>query len=398
MISLFKNRTHAGSLQLEDLSGGNKYEALARHIVLNEINDLDGGMMGYSSPKHVRAVIIGDDDLSIHIARQIALISHYPNFNDESGNNRTIITIISTNALGMADLENTKNRIANITGNLLSECLWKCISLGEVKETMTSKTERSFIDVEFEFVGHDNKDTTYVINDYIVPDPNEIVSIIAGSNTLTEQERKILEPRYHQCKIIDAGRLEREDIELKVDVRRAKMVNMIYYSGGHLDDIYLSDIFRVAAYKMALESYCRHSLTKAIESAWDNVTDRKLKLSNVFSADCLECKIRCMNADGINAGHLNGKMMEAYSNSEHARWNVAMLILGYRSYTHDERYKDECLYPDSDGLKEYRVSMKRKHYAHIDICSFNDLMRIDYGNLKYDCLLVLAADYIVNYR
>ena len=90
--------------------------------------------------------------------------------------------------------------------------------------------------------------------------------------------------------------------------------------------------------------------------------------------------------------------MEAYSNSEHARWNVAMLILGYRSYTPDERYKDECLYPDSDGLKEYRVSMKRKHYAHIDICSFNDLMRIDYGNLKYDCLLVLAADYIVNYR
>ena len=94
---------------------------------------------------------------------------------------------------------------------------------------------------------------------------------------------------------------------------------------------------------------------------------------------------------------LDAKNLEHLSKAEHARWNVEKLIYGYRPYTAEERYKDECLFVDNAKLKAERARMKNEQKAHIDICSSTELKRIDYDNIKYDCFIVLANNEILSF-
>ena len=90
--------------------------------------------------------------------------------------------------------------------------------------------------------------------------------------------------------------------------------------------------------------------------------------------------------------------IEALSKSEHARWVVEKLILGYRPVNLQERLMDESLVIDGVKRKEYRKRLKNnwRFPVHIDICSFSDLRRIDPDTLKYDSFLMLSIPDILN--
>lgn len=66
---------------------------------------LNGIGFSPSSSKHLHVIIIGISDLMLCIARQIALVAHYPNFNEDEGSNRTVITILYNSS----DLEEDKS-------------------------------------------------------------------------------------------------------------------------------------------------------------------------------------------------------------------------------------------------------------------------------------------------
>ena len=65
----------------------------ARKYVLNVLPEkekhspLNGIGLSPSSSEHLHVVILGASDLMLCIARQIALIAHYPNFNEDEGSN-----------------------------------------------------------------------------------------------------------------------------------------------------------------------------------------------------------------------------------------------------------------------------------------------------------------------
>ena len=65
----------------------------ARKYVLNVLpkkerhSPLNGIGFSPSSSEHLHVIIIGISDLMLCIARQIALIAHYPNFNEDGGSN-----------------------------------------------------------------------------------------------------------------------------------------------------------------------------------------------------------------------------------------------------------------------------------------------------------------------
>jgi hypothetical protein len=86
--------------------------------------------------------------------------------------------------------------------------------------------------------------------------------------------------------------------------------------------------------------------------------------------------------------------------SEHARWIVEKLIMGYRPLNEGERYHDETLhaqFKNKEKRKKYRDSLKRNDQdpAHIDLCSYRDLRRINPDDMKYDSFLMLAIPKIL---
>lgn len=393
MLGIFYRRKDIP--QYEDLFDGDFERVLARHIVLSEIKTPDDGGIWCDSAKHVRIVIVGSDSLSLNIARQLALVCHYPNFDDDNGSNRTVITIVSPNSNGRDDVETIKDRLESMTGRLLSECIWRCVYYGAKSNEWNGPKIKSFLDLEFEFVGLDGIDVNTYITDKLDTDANEIVSIIDNSQMLSEQTVSWIENHFHQYYGIDENWLRNTVTDCSIDVRRAQVVNMLYEASCHLEDVYASDLYKVAVYKDALESFCLHTSAGKRQSSWNKIKDVSLKVSSLCCADFIDTKIRCARAGGCDMRHLNGTELERFARSEHTRWNVEKLISGFRPYTPQERYADECLFADPIALKKERKRMKTELHAHIDICSCNELIRVDFESYKYDCFLTLAADDIV---
>lgn len=379
---------------MEELFGTDKDKVLARRLVLSQIKTPDDDGIWCYSTKQVKVVIIGSDLLSLNIARQLALVCHYPNFDDARGKYRTIITIVSPTSKGKEDVDSLKNRFEAISGNLLSECIWKCISIGARKAEWYSSKTSSFLDVEFEFVGAE--DVNSYFGEDVKTDTDTIVSVIDGSNLISAQTVSWIQSHCYQYYHIDETIHDDSVNDKGVDVRRAQVINMLYEASCHLEDVFVSDIYKIAAYKTALESFCLHTSVRKRILYWNSIKDTSLKISSLCCADFINTKIRSVKAGNCDMKHLNGKELECFARSEHTRWNVEKLISGFRPYTPEEKYADECLFSDPVALKTDRKRMKSELHAHIDICSCNELMRVDFDSYKYDCFLTLAADDIVN--
>lgn len=145
----------------------------------------------------------------------------------------------------------------------------------------------------------------------------------------------------------------------------------------------------------------------------NNQIDIKNKLSNVFCADCFPSRlIYIINENKkekekiinfIDLGkHVKKKYqkvvgivkdnIESLARCEHARWNVEKLLLGFRPLSEKEHLEDEQLF--GKDRKDYRKSLKKRG-IHIDLCSYRDLRRINPGDMKYDCFLMIAMPRII---
>lgn len=143
-------------LGLNDVERENWYKA--RYYVLNIMEPLDGNGISPTSSEHIPVVIENaDNPLMQAVARQICLIAHYSNYNDESCKNRTLITMCSKNpALTYMDMRDKK-----VLGNLLeyckctgkeNECLLKNCKCTEKYEFCKSTCNLIPLDIEFEFL------------------------------------------------------------------------------------------------------------------------------------------------------------------------------------------------------------------------------------------------------
>lgn len=85
---------------------------------------------------------------------------------------------------------------------------------------------------------------------------------------------------------------------------------------------------------------------------------------------------------------LVGNNLKAMAKCEHARWNVEKLILGFSPFSPQEHYEYNRRFGDSRS--SYRNKLKKNEAHHINLCSYDDLRRIDPDNMKYDSFLMLA--------
>lgn len=407
---------------------------VARHYVL-EILQFGRFSISPSSSKHINIIIDGVSDLMLCIARQIALVAHYPNFDETSGSNRTVITMLFDSS-SEPEIVNKVSREEYLC-NLPTLCKYSVKTWNGKDAIITfEENKQSYIDIELEFIdikGHKS-------GDYL------------SSNNIVEKEYIGRDDTYLLIKEETVrAKLKDEDIKAisTINIKNARRTNMVYCVGGDIDNLAPDDPNTADRYSRALHYFCYQQNENDIQKQWDGffkkdddgkptdyidgqIAVRNL-LSNVYCSDCFESRLRSVVTQNNLKKQFQGDWFKnlrcRYSNyykdimsdkpydidqktliwllnkkyrqvlrivkeniaslamCEHARWNVEKLINGFVPLTAKEHYEDNIRFEASRN--SYRKKLKKKTH-HIDLCSYQELRRINPSDMKYDCFLMMA--------
>ena len=404
---------------------------LARYYVLN-ILQFGRFSIPPSSSKHINIIIDGVSDLMLCIARQIALVAHYPNFDETSGSNRTVITILFDSS-SEPEIVNKVSREEYLC-NLPKLCKYSVKTWdGENVSITSEKNKQSYIDIELEFI--DIKEDNYLSKNKI-----EEKECIGRDDTYLLIKEKTVRKKLKNVYIKAIS---------TINITNARRTNMVYCVGGDIDNLAPDDPNTADRYSRALHYFCYQQDEKDIQKHWDEffkkdddgkptdyidgqIAVRNL-LSNVYCSDCFESRllsvvtqnnlkkqfqgdwfknIRChysnyykdiMSDKRYDIGQetlkwlLGNKYRQvlrivkeniaSLAKCEHARWNVEKLINGFEPLTAKEQYEDNIRFGESRN--SYRKKLKKENH-HIDLCSYQDLRRINPSDMKYDCFLMMA--------
>lgn len=408
----------------------------ARNYVLSKLKkEKSWGSDGIaaSSSERVHIVIDCVDPMAFYIARHAALALHFPNFNEGDGvsqapSNSTMITLLY-NRKKYPDII-AELRKEEFLGNLTNLCKYTLITAekedkenGQKWKNCVVKNPYSFVGIELELLGFNDDDFGYEANE-------------KGGLGLVHVDSEVIEEvKNRKC-------------DCKLNVTHARRVNMVYQVGADIDNLPPDDPNISDRYARALLYFCyQQSKNKTLEK-WNEIAeytkedDKKgssyqiklrNKLSNVFCADCFVTRLKslfdhnarkdiqkviikayCSENDvkknenfdyktvRITTKMLNymiknhekdllmlvGNNLKAMARCEHARWNVEKLILGFSPFSPQEHYEYNCRFGFSRS--SYRNGLKKNKGHHINLCSYEDLYRIDPDNMKYDSFLMLA--------
>lgn len=188
-----------------------------------------------------------------------------------------------------------------------------------------------------------------------------------------------------------------------IDTRRAIWTQRVYCVGAEIDNLPYEDIHDVERYSLALSIFQYREIRRSISPLMPkevtyNTNVIKERLSNIFCSDCFETRYKAIQHYHSNSATKidDWKLFnDALCMSEHARWVVEKLIMGYRPLNEQEHHHDECLFGKKKTQYRKQLKSSPQDPAHIDICSLADLCRINPDNLKYDSLLMLSIPAII---
>lgn len=337
--------------------------------------------------RHLHVVVNGTAPLMLSVVRHLALYAHFVNFKEVdvygelACRNRTVITVVCDDEKIDIVQELSKEEYL---GNLLNYC----------KYTLYGKpfNENSYLDVE--------------------------INIVASADNLHDDISFVCEPS--EVEAFGSGQYDDVEQEDLIDTRKAVYASGMYKLGEVIDNIPAEDIHSARRYSMALDVYQYVQMDKSItsplvdKSRWarkENLSAVKEGISNLFSSDCFvlryngmeECwrEIQSKKKEERNSTFTTRRQLWEYynellSNSEHSRWVVEKLIMGYRPLNDSERCKSERL--SARERKAYLKELKTRSTdpAHIDLCNSAELRRIDPDCRKYDSFIVLAIPVILD--
>lgn len=341
---------------------------LARAYVLKRLRD-NNVYFKPDSDEHLHVILDGDSAPMLFIARQIALTTHYINFNedacDETHRNRTIISLVSNNPDIKRELEKEEYLC-----NLPKYCKFVDIN-------MNCENADSYIDIEIHIVRE-------VSEEY--------------KHTLVFRKNEV-EKFFEKAKD--------DDSFLCIDTRKAIYAGRMYDIGTIIQNLPAEDIHCTKRYSFALDVFQHEKLKEKLIKMVDDTQWKKLslsqikeKLSCIMCADCFFMRKGCVELCGKDKMNVWEKYNEFLSKSEHARWVVEKLIMGYRPLNAKERFYDESLHVQFNSKEQKekfhnRIKRNDNDPAHIDICTYKHLRRINPDDLKYDSFLMLAIPKIL---
>lgn len=374
---------------------------IARAYVLDKLKDV---AISPSSSETLKVVVEIDScqGMMLSVVRQIALVAHYPNYEEYDGfgrlSRKNCTEIVLVTKLPNIYQELKKEEYLN---NLLEYGL--CHKGQELKDGFVP------IDINFEVVA---------------PDQDNFKD---GFIRMTYSDVE----KYRYA----AGE--------GIDTRMAVLASKVYDQSVEIGDLPYEDIHNAGRYNRALDIFKYRILSDVVKplvtSEWDgDQVEVKNGLSNIFCADrfvqleagmkdeyekakeefCKKCekdkckpclkkgRERCGKKEKVKATSCWEKYDLQLAVSEHTRWVAEKLILGFRPMCAKERdyYENhfgnqrklygKLLKGDVQKLRKTfpEIYEKNECFAptHVNLCSFKELRRVDPDNRKYDSFLMLA--------
>ena len=351
---------------------------VARHYILEERKRLDVAKdLGPKSGRYVHVEIIldgGSDRLAAAIVRQVALITHYPNFKEGDESTRTVISVIHNNE----DSLQMKELLKKYLGNLTDYCQFV---VDGKNESRYYESFKNFMPLDVAI---------------------EIRKAGAGCSLCPDKAEEPIKIRMSEVKNIVYHCNEDADSKR---ICQAQLINMAYNLGKDIDNLPAYDNANVPRYETALHYFFSHTTSEKALEKWTSANVKANdRLSCLFCADCIKERLdglldtpgktidKYLREERKKVDKAISDNIDALALCEHSRWNVERLILGYRPYSFQEHLEIEDLFGDEQAA--YRKRLKNDG-VHMDLCSYKNLRRIDPGNIKYDYFLMLAIPYIL---
>ena len=388
----FENEASYAALQLNDISEDwkkyfdfrpyNFYKRWANRLLTNsdygkgtkriDYPELDHEGIAYQSNKHVHLIIVGMNRMGIALAKEVAHMMHFPNFNEETGDNRTRITFIDDHAdremnffigrhAGYFDIAPTKYAD-------LSECSFR--------EWSEEDKCNNFLDIQFEFI-KGRVESKYV-RDWITKQLDDKDAIITIAFCVHNPSQNFGMAMYLPEEVYTRGRNDGQNPWAVVDpdqvvnifVRQEKTGALIKTFGdaaksenaknkkyanlhpfGMIDDSFSvkdDSNKRAMAFNYIYDYYFdnKHTLPStlpkydSLKELWKTISTSH-KWSNLYLVDSIEFKLRSIGLDKESAksATFSKEQIERMAYTEHCRWNMEKLLMGYRALGEKERGK-----------------------------------------------------------
>ena len=433
-IFLFRHRDDDKNLCL-DTTVVNRLESVAQRVLVHNGNEnsqyppLDRDGIGIGSNRTVHFVIYGMTPVSYAMSTIAAHLCHFPNFVTRNadgtfGENkdlRTKITLIAPDIKEeMAYLTSHLDSLFSISKYTVYEGRCREDNDSEEKEEKQKKQKKEkepyvhgsgndermlaiedFLDIEWEFVDgniadkavrerlkkyyEDNKagktyltlamcdnkaDRNIAAALYLPSEFHQIEMKKDGSGEIDYQKTipiLVYQPESEEMlktanadismfhNILPFGSVrESYDPSIRRRIMEGKRINYIYSRGD--DYVFMT------------------SDTAKLDEMWRELQYAN-QMSNIYSASHIGVKLRSVG----NRTDLTDEEAAYLAVTEHNRWNVEKLLMGYEALPKEERTKQNT----PDGLAELKA--KKQQFKHYCIAPYRELLKED---RKYDTLIV----------
>lgn len=378
--------------------------------------------------KHVHIVFVGTTTLAVTFAMEAAHLLHFPNFAHDSST-RTIITFIDLKADQEMPLFVTCNRhFFEVQSSRYRDL---SVENGEdriIEATFAKEDKTDFLDVSYEFIKGDvfSKQVQDELAKW-ADDENQYLSIFL---TMTDQRNNFAIAMNMPDEVYANGvpifiRQDKTD-NFVTNLRKADDKEMVYsevvdgklktvkrkgrygnlYPFGMNDLAYCIDEVSLKRaklinylYNTADYSECRFTKRDVLESIptdeiwaeadkfWAQLTVAK-RWSNLYSANNIPCKLASVRAMlgyaaddySHDTDDIPENILQELAVTEHNRWTVEKLLLGFRM---SHSYEDKYAHPEY--AKE--LGKNKNLFIHHDIKPYEDLDIV--RNLDYEIVKLI---------
>lgn len=345
--------------------------------------ELDHEGINKDSNKSVHLIIVGMNRMGIALAKEAAHLLHFPNFIGDEKNNygkddvdvrRTRITFIDDHA--DVEMNFFMGRIPGYFEIAPTKYLdlTKDIVMSEEGFDWTTKGgKENFLDVQFEFIK--GRVESPAVREWIKSELKQEGQIITIAICLEDPSKSLGMALYLPEEVYLRGRnnheapwrVEDESQIVNIFVRQEETGSLIKAFGDAARDIVSQNRryaniypFGMVDDSFALEYYSNH-LAMAFNYIYDYYFDNlntlpssipsweelkkdfvkkqtSLQWSNLYLADSVEFKLRSvgLTVEEAKYANLTEDTVHALAKTEHNRWNMEKLLLGYRALREDE--------------------------------------------------------------
>lgn len=355
--------------------------------------EMDHKGISADSDKHVHVVIIGMNRMGIAVAKEAAHMLHFPNFNEESLKNQTVITFIDDHAdkelrflqgrhPGYFEIAPTYFCDASNVEDIMFE-----------QDNSLLQADKNFLDVRFQFIKGRVESSS--IRKWLVEqakDKTQYLSVVVclhnpskslGSGLyLPEELYKADDDHYTNIFIRqETSSSMVESLRKAAEEGKNKRYAHIYPFGmlNNSFDLDCMDTTMAQAFNYIYNYYFAHSnlLPLSLPSRdelfkdWQGLTIAN-QWSNIYLADSFEFKLRSIGYD-INSGEpltISDTDKDNLARVEHNRWNMEKLLIGYRALHEDE-------WKDLENGKVTKSQLKNEQFVHNCLVPYDKLSKED---------------------